>query len=349
MGLPATHRHSPHCWVCATGCCIQAKRTLQLHCHAVAGCRHGQPQLVPQVRPAERSLLAEGIAAGTLPLSYYRTQYLLLLVLIILVNQRPALSKLCSSRHCTNTAEARVYCSQRLHSVSDCYQQNKCCSSMLAIHQRARCKKPSPAAPGTCQLSQHGHPPAGSGAAAKWQGTSMPIAKSSTFDVATRPVWLPTCRKCCCSMPARRVPARASIVCLLLSFSCPSCLRAPGLRRVASSGAPSCRRTLAGWAAWYSGPTSCSRLPNKSASLLTASMSCLQSTGISAALPIAPRSKIDMVSCGGLRRDAGLMSSMPVSSVPLALVLHAHLASCCRAWLASFSRVRLALVSSAAD
>ena len=110
-------------------------------------------------------------------------------------------------------------------------------------------------------------------------------AEEQLFCLATLPVRPPTCRKCCCSMPASRVPARASIVCLLLSFSCPSCLRAPGLRRVASSGAPSWRRTLAGWAAWYSGPTSCSRLPNSCAKQLAASMSCLQSTGISAALP----------------------------------------------------------------
>ena len=42
------------------------------------------------------------------------------------------------------------------------------------------------------------------------------------------------------------------------------------------------------------------------------------------------------------------MLNKPVSCVSSAVVLHAHLASCCRAWLASFSRVRLALVSSAA-
>ena len=42
------------------------------------------------------------------------------------------------------------------------------------------------------------------------------------------------------------------------------------------------------------------------------------------------------------------MLSKPVSCVPIAVVLQAHLASCCKAWLASFSRVRLALASSAA-
>lgn len=116
--------------------------------------------------------------------SHCNSQDLLQLALMTLVNQRPAISKLCCSRQCPDMAEARLCCSQRMHSVNDCSASiaetgdAQTCWSYTSVHT-ARDRALLHQAHGS--LASMVNPPAGSGAVSGWQGASMPIQRAAVF------------------------------------------------------------------------------------------------------------------------------------------------------------------------